>query len=347
MKTQLVFSAFLLLVMVSPAISQEETATTGFFSPRTFSHYFPADHYAPLINLGTGISKGLPDYDITGQDRGWVVYAGPVLGTELPLFYRSWAKSRFAVSMPVSFSVWWDFLEERTAPILNTDYRVAPLEFNFSRQASSKWIRNFGIRFIPAFHESTHLGDELTLCRVRDSIPIHRINISYETAELSFQVNDPYGAIVRNLTARAGVRVLWKPGKGFYSVDTLEVPPSLQIKPSERWAEPWIQFQYQDPVCRLSNKRMMFVLSSDFSLRVRYGYPIYIANPGGMPGKTPVSEAYRLSGTVMAGWNFLTVQGENSGLGAFIKLYNGINPHGQFRNHADYTWIGLAVTYAP
>jgi hypothetical protein len=347
MKTKLFLSAILFAITVPSLISQEEPVKTGFFSPRTFSHYLPADHYAPVIKLGAGISDGLPDYDYTGEGRKRVVYAEPVMGGELPLFYKAWSGSRFAVSMPVSFSVWWDYLETRTAPILNTDYRVAPLEFNFSRFTGKKVIRNYGIRFIPIFHESTHLGDEMTLCRVRDGIPIQRINVSYETAEVSFQVNDPYGAMVRNITARIGIRMLWNPVKGYYRADTLEVPVSLQINPSERWAEPWVQMQYQDPHGWLSNNRMMFVISSDFSLRVRYGYPIYRRDGAGMLSQTPIAEEYRLCSTAMVGYYFLNVRGEPSGLGAFVKIYNGINPHGQFRNHAGYNLIGVVVTYAP
>lgn len=335
------------LLLISSLDAQDSLIVKSLFMARDFGAYFLADHYAPIIKTGGGLTRITREYDVAAEPRNIVFFAEPVLGAQLPIFYRQKTACRFAISMPVSFSVWWDLSEERTAPILNTDYRFAFLEFNYSRNLNSNLIKNAGVRFIPLFHESTHIGDEYTLSRVRDSIPAQRINVSYETFELAFMINDPYNMKIRNSSFRMGAKFLHNPKKGYYTADTLDVSQQIQIMSSKRWVEPYIQYQFQNPDGWLSGKRMMFLLSVDFSLRVRYGYPVFYRNNSGDLVETAVNEGYRISCSSLAGWRVLKSNSEMSDLGVFLKAYTGINPHGQFRNNNNYNWIGLTVTYEP
>jgi hypothetical protein len=246
------------------------------------------------------------------------------------------------LSIPISFSVWFDFTEKRTSPILNTDYRFALLELNYLHKLPNSKIKNIGFRFIPFFHESTHLGDELVIARINDTISTERarINVSYETFELSTIINDPCDQKIRNHALRIGAKFLWNSGKGYYTLDTLENLPGVNIKPSKRWIEPYLQYQFQNPDGWLSNKKMMFMFSQDFSLRVRYGYPFTYFEAGKFVTEE-LREAYQLCSNTFVGWKFLNAQNEISNTGIFLTLYLGINPHGQFRNFPVYPWLGI------
>lgn len=284
-------------------------------------------------------------YDIGLERNGIVVVAEPILGVQLPIYYYKDAKKRLSLSVPISISVWFDFTEERTSPILNADYRFALLEFNYSRILNNSRINNIGLRFIPFFHESTHIGDELIISKLRDSIPVSRINVSYETFELAVIINDPFNKKVKNHSARIGAKFLWNPKKGYYTADSLEMSDQIEINPSNRWIEPYLQYQFQNPNGWLSNNKLMFIFSQDFYLRVRYGYGLYYRDKSGDVNYGELGEAYQLCSTTMLGWKFYNSKKEISNTGVFIKIYWGLNPHGQFRNIPKYPWVGFNWVY--
>lgn len=325
--------------------AQDSLKTKSFFKKRDFGNYFYSDKYAPITNIGIGAMLLLDTYDIGLERNGVVVVAEPVLGVQLPIYYFKDSKKRWSLSIPISFSVWFDFTEERTSPILNTDYRFGLLEFNYSQTLDNSIINNIGLRFIPFFHESTHIGDELIISKLRDSIPVSRINVSYETFELGVVINDPFNQKVKNHSARIGAKFLWNPNKGYYTVDSLEMSVPIEINPSKRWIEPYLQYQYQNPDSWLSNNKWMFIFSQDLYLRVRYGYGLYYRDEFGDVNYREPGEAYQLSSTTMLGWKFYNSKKELSNTGVFFKIYWGLNPHGQFRNTPKYPWLGLNWVY--
>ncbi len=312
---------------------------------RDFGQYSWADHYAPIVNLGIGWMAALPDYDLSLENRKFAPVAEPILGTQIPIYYYSDENKKMALSVPISFSVWFDYTETRTSPILNTDYRFAVIEFNYSQKTRNSKLKNIGFRIIPFFHESTHIGDELLLNNFLDSIPRARINVSYEAFDLSVLLNDAYGEKIKNHSLRIGARILFNSTKGYYTVDSLESSPGFKYVPSNRWAEPYLQYQYQNPDGWLSNKKMMFVFSTDLSLRVRYGYSFYLEDSDGKLTYYEPGEAYHFCSNNLIGWKFLNSKNEVSDVGIFIKLYMGINPHGQFRNIPLYPWCGINIIY--
>lgn len=336
---------FSLFILTSTFVLAQESSKKGhFWTSRDFGQYFIADRYAPYLKIGVGMTFVHSEYDVSDQGRDHFIAAEPVVGGQIPIYFYDDGTNKFSVSMPVSFSVWFDFLEERTAPILNTDYRYALVEFNYSRRLSNSFIKNIGIKFIPFFHESTHLGDELALMRVRDTIPTTRVNVSYESLELAFLINDVYGATEKNHALRLGAKFVLEPDKGYYHIDPLEVTPFFTVDRSERWIEPYVQYQYQNPDAFLSTERMMFLFSLDCNLRVSYGYP-YFNCYDGVRHEVLNEEKYVLSTNMMVGYKFLKDTGEASKVGAYINAYYGINPHGQFRTIPRYPWIGLVCVY--
>ncbi len=345
MKYQLPLLVLLLLgISFHQANAQEGKVKTTFFKQRPFGKYFISDYYAPIVNLSSGFALNNDEYNINlSRDQNYLFLTEPLLGAEIPIYLRQGEKSSFALSFPISFYTILDILEERTAPILNTDYRVGGFEMNYLHHLSQGPIKNFGIKLIPIFHESTHLGDEITIMRRRDSFPTARINPSYESFELAFLVNDAHSKVERNHSLKLGSRFLFKPKKGWYVVSASEAD-SASILPSKRGFEPYLQYQFQDPIGFLASKDVMLVVSLEARLRVRYGYPIYERNPAGGLIEIPNEEAFQPSFNLLAGWRF-TNQNELRRLGIYFRAYSGVNPHGQFRNLPKYQFFGFSFVY--
>jgi hypothetical protein len=324
---------------------QDSITHKSYFKSRDFGQYFYSDLYAPITNIGFGAMTVAKDFNITSQTRYIAMVAEPVLGAQLPIYYSKNNEKRWSLSIPISFSTWLDFTEKRTAPILNTDYRFAFIEFNYSHNLEAAIFKNIGFRFIPLFHESTHVGDELTIAKIKDTIMTPRINVSYETYEFAVIVNDSYNQKIKNHSFRLGAKFLWNPDKGYYTIDSLDNLQRLKINTSKRWIEPYFQYQYQNPNGWLSNHRMMFVFSQDFYLRVLFSYPFNYYDGKGNVVRAELPESYHLNINTLVGWKFLNANGEVSNMGVFLKLYLGMNPHGQYRNLPVYPWLGINFIY--
>ncbi|GIV38286.1 MAG: hypothetical protein KatS3mg033_0086 [Thermonema sp.] len=318
-------------------------AQTVFFKKRTFNAPLYADHYAPLTRIGFSLMPAKDDYDIRTEKSRFVLYNEPVLGVALPLAVHRSPRWQWALSIPISFSVWFDFLEARTSPILNTDYRVGVLEWNAFFELSGVPFRNIGIRWVPLFHESTHLGDELTIERLRNALPITRINVSYEVMDLAFLLNQPR-ADEQNHMFVLGARILWDARKGWYRADPLESDTS-KVPPSRRSAEPYFQYQWQKP-SSFWGYGGLWVLSVDMSLRVRYGYPWY-EKRGSLWIEHARQEAYEPCMNLLAGYRWRSNDGSLSNTFTYMRLYWGINYHGQFRNLGNFPVLGVGVIYRP
>lgn len=328
------------------AQGQDSLTYKSYFKSRDFGQYFYSDLYSPITNIGIGAMLVTKDYNIEPQTRVIAMVAEPVLGAQLPIYYCKNNKNRWSLSIPISFSTWLDFTEKRTAPILNTDYRFAFIEFNYSHKLDASIIKNIGFRFIPVFHESTHIGDELAIAKNKDTITTPRINVSYETYELAVIVNDSYNQKIKNFSFRLGAKFLWNPKKGYYTVDSLDNLKGEKINSTKRWIEPYFQYQYQNPNGWLSNHRMMFVFSQDFYVRVLFSYPFrYYDGYKGNIVRGELPESYHLNINTLIGWKFLNAKKEISNMGVFLKLYIGMNPHGQYRNIPAYPWLGINFIY--
>lgn len=338
---------FLVVGQYSDTTTFKENRMKGhFFEPRYFGNYFIADHYAPYVHIDMGLGLNLDEYNIDNNRKArTVLYNESIIGTELPFYYYNGFKNGISFSLPVSFSVWFDFTEARTSPILNTDYRFGALEINYiHRFKSSSSIQNFVLKLIPYFHESTHLGDELTIARIQDSLPYGRINVSYEVYDISLTINDPEQKIKKMHSFKFGARVLLDKDKGYYSASPLEVDTAT-ITPSQRYVEPYFHYQYQNPDSKLSFKRALFTISTDLSLRVKYGYPFYVRVKKGVLKLEDEPEAYRPSFNYLMGYQLTRPKKSVSGLGIYFRFYIGPNYHGQFRNIPLYTFLGGSIVY--
>ncbi|MDC1107249.1 DUF1207 domain-containing protein [Prolixibacteraceae bacterium] len=325
-----------------------------FFNKRDFGHYLYSDHYAPNLRVNLGMGANNREYNIDkSRTSSYLLLNETVVGGEIPLMYLR-NKSQnfyFSMSIPISFSVLFDFTESKTAPIINTDYRFALLELNMLRKFQGQHIKNISVKFIPFFHESTHIGDELTIYRQNNDFDIIRTNLSYESAKLSVMINDPCNKVERNHSFNVGCNMLLFGKNGWYSISEEEanLEGSLFNKGvsfgrvlSTRWFEGFLQYQYQNPDSKLALKNSMFIFSIDNSLRVGYDY-----------SKTTDQEKilYFQENNVycvntLCGWSFLNSQHQKSGVSLFLRAYHGLNYHGQFRNIHNYSFYGVSIQYS-
>lgn len=348
--------ALLLISRIIFTWAQTSTSTSekAFFHQRDFGKYFIADVYAPFTKVHVGAGLNLSEYNIsTSRNALYVLYNETNLGVEIPIFssirYRKGGKvTKWSVSLPISTNIWFDFFEQITAPILNTDYRFATGEINYLRQVNSRWLKNYAIKFIPLFHESTHLGDELTLFRQADSLPVVRVNVSYEVSELALTLNDPDGSTDNNHAFKIGARFLLNPSKGWYSIRS-EEGDTARVVASRRWLEAYVQYQHQRSKGILASKKAVSILSLEVRNRVKFGYPFYLSQLNN--GTTKLIEAtnneeYRPSLNGYIGWKFTSdPQKHPARFGIYLRGYLGINPHGQFRNIPFYQFAGIAFIF--
>jgi len=323
---------------------QENEDSVAWFQTRSYGKYVVADHYAPILSINTGMVSNAPDYNIDVERSGaYIPLNETVLGGDIPFYQRFWDNQALSLSFPLSIALSFDFSEAETAPILNTDYRFALLELNYWHKLAHPYFKNWGIKFIPFFHESTHIGDELTLARIAADASIIRVNVTYEAMNLAFTLNDPLGQDQRNSMYRIGAKFLLNPNKGWYSFSARE-GDTILVSPSQRWIEPYVQYQYQNPASFLSFGNTMFVLSADLSLRVKFSYP-YLSYDGQNYTDVITSEYYVPSLTLMAGWQFYNSDHVLSDFGLFLRAYRGLNYHGQFRNLDNYEFYGFSIVY--
>ena len=252
------------------------------------------------------------------------------LGTELPLYYLQNKNFKFSTSGYIGNILLIDMFEQSTAPVINTDYffglKVAALKYT-----GNPYIRNIGLKLVPLFHESTHLGDEFSIHGYHDLPAFRRVNVSYEAWEIAAVINDPDTIKSNLLSAKVGLHGLWNPAKGYYSTDSLETKNNM-AGPSEKNYEYYIQVNLQRTKGFLCSEKWMNVISIEASNRLKFSYD------------EAIPEKRNWNANLYIGWQYIS---EKSGrnLGFFFRYYAGIIPNGQFRNTGAYRYAGLSLVY--
>ncbi len=254
------------------------------------------------------------------------------LGTELPVYYLLNKKKnfKFSTSGYIGNILLIDMFENSTAPVINTDYFFG-LKAAAIKYIDHAFVRNIGLKLVPLFHESTHIGDEFSIHGYQDLPDFRRVNVSYEAWEIAAVLNDP-DTIKSNLfSAKVGFHGLWNQAKGYYSTDSLETKNRL-AEPSSKNYEYYIQLNLQRTKGFLCSERWMNVISVEASNRLKFSYD------------ETIPEKRNWNVNFYFGWQYIT---EKSGrnLGFFFRYYTGIIPNGQFRNTGAYRFAGLSLVY--
>ncbi len=254
------------------------------------------------------------------------------LGTELPVYYllNKQKDFKFSISGYIGNILLIDMFEETTAPVINTDYFFG-LKAAAVKYIDNPYIRNIGLKLVPIFHESTHIGDEFSIHGYNDLPGFRRVNVSYEAWEIAAVINDP-DTIKSNLfSAKVGFHGLWNTAKGYYTTDSLEAK-NVMAPPSEKNYEYYLQLNLQRTKGFLSSERWMNIVSVEANNRLNFSYD----------GAVKETRSWNIN--LYVGWKYIS---EKSGhnVGFFFRYYAGIMPYGQFRNTGGYRYAGLSVVY--
>jgi hypothetical protein len=147
------------------------------------------------------------------------------------------SSATFGLWTPVDFHMV-QSLSAESMPILNTDFRYS-IVFRATAPVREHWI---GVKAAVG-HESTHIGDEITISRIEQTSPFFRVNVSYEYWELTGSwdrlatTQSP-----RRFAGRLGLIRTWK-GR-FYNAEkeAAECRPDevCLLRPTELKTEPYV-----------------------------------------------------------------------------------------------------------
>jgi hypothetical protein len=330
---------------------------TGLMRSARWGRTFWADINPTLVNAEISFIENSPEYDWAGTDQSYRAFLFSNLGVNLPIWSSDFSGGKFGISLTVPFiiNLWMDVFEQVTRPIINTDYRFGALGIAFIHRLQSppelfpRWgigIYNYSIKFSPYIHESTHIGDELTIYRKDTERNITRVNVSYNFSELVLTMNDPENSLKINHALRFGFMLLHNIKKGWYTVMPEEADTQI-IHPSQFPYEFYFQYQFQ------SNsfwKGCQFIFSLETRFRERYNYPFsyYFSDD-----RSEFMDRNYTDSGLQCCYNILTgIRYNNpklnyfSKIGLALRLYTGINPHGQFRSQLlSNNYLGIVVMF--
>lgn len=312
------------------------------FKTADFGKYFVSEMHSPLNKIEIGVGQNYPEYDVSDDNKAYKVFQNTHLGLQIPVVLSKETRSgiQWAASIPVSIHVWWDIFESTTSPILDTDYRFSAMHFNLIKRFSDNApIRNVSLMVSPYSHESTHIGDELTLYRTQTELGLKRVNVSYEYAEFSVTLNDPDKEETTTQSWRAGLMYRLNGDDGWYSIRPAEGDTTLVRAVSRKW-EAYLQYNLIRVNGFLASTKVNNVLSLEIRNRVRYGYPLFVREANEWSALT-IDEGSLWSFNAYYGWR--VHHGEGIPVGFYLHAYVGGNPYGQFRNIPRHANVGFSI----
>lgn len=286
----------------SPVVKTE----FGFLNKLDNNYYIKDYNKRPFIETHLGV--GIPVLNYTDNQNGIKLNITSEIGNILLI----------------------DMFEEITAPVINTDYFFG-LRAGALKYLDNIRIMNVGIKVVPLFHESTHIGDEFSLHGFSDVPGFKRINISYEAWEIAAVINDPDTIKSNLLSIKAGIQGLWNKSGGYYVSDTLETKGTI-VPAGEKNIEYYFQANLQRTEGFMCSDTWMQVLSVEARNRVKFSYDL------GIP------EERKWNFNIYFGWKHIPKK-SNKGIGFFLRYYSGIIPNGQFRNTDGYEFMALSIVY--
>jgi len=345
--------ALILLLLISALCSAEEKAEkSGFWKgvakPAPFGRPFWADMHSPLIRAEIAYATNSPDYDWGNYNTNYRFFLYANLGADIPVWSGSFADGKYglAVILPFMIDTWYDRFEPKTSPIINISYRFGAFDTSFIYRLDSPAqvlphfnIYNWAIRVSPLKHESTHLGDELTIHRENMDLPITRVDVLTNYLELIFTLNDPDNQRRLNHGFRFGFIFNYKFKDGWYTVLASEAQADF-VEASRFPFEFYLQYQFQSA---LFSKGFQIIASAEYRLRERFKYQYSYADSR---ERFPLNKNIANCFNVFAGIRYDNQKSNYfSKIGIGARYYFGINPYGQFRSMPYYHQVGLAVFF--
>jgi hypothetical protein len=347
-KILLILSIILLPNILYGDFSFQEFGYSDWFRP------FWSDMHSTITSTEFAWANNTKEYGFSIEpnniDSYSKIFSFSNIGWDIPLATCNFGNGKFGLglTLPLLVDVWVDYFETTTSPVINASYRMGMPELVFIHRLDEPlWIiRNYAIKLTPFKHESTHLGDELTIYRKDANLPLTRVNVSYNYFECGLTINDPDGTTASNHSLRFSFMRLLDPKKGWYNVLPFEGDTSLVKYPTSN-NEFYIQYQYQTATDKKFH--LQYIISAERRYRVKYDYPFLYGNLSTFEkGYWKILEdifSY-LNLNIAAGIRYnnpAVLKDYKIGLSA--KYYNGINPYGQFRAIPFFSKIGIALLF--
>jgi hypothetical protein len=321
---------FVFLTIVSlDGVSQN--CTTKYFSHTQVLRPFVSEIRSSAIKLETGYINKLDGYYFV-EDFTYKPFIETNLGAILPgaEVLLDNQKTKFIADMYVGLNVLVDLFGPPTAAVINTDYSFG-IRTGVLTYFDSPIIQNAGILFIPIMHESTHIGDEFSLRGYQKFDDFKRINLSHESWELAFVLNDPDTIKSNLLSLKFGIQSLLNHSDGYYKYDSLEVK-GADVPYSKSFFEAYVQINAQRSNGFLCSSKWKQVFSAEFRNRAKFSYVYNI----------PETRSWNCN--IYLGWMH-TVNSHGKNIGFFLRYYSGIIPYGQMRNTGGFRFTGFSLVY--
>ncbi|MCL2792229.1 MAG: hypothetical protein FWD87_03985 [Spirochaetaceae bacterium] len=351
---KILFLLFFISVVCLAQDAQEKNSSfwEGIARPAVFGKPFWADMHSTLIRIEIAYATNSPDYDWGNFNTSYRPYIFTNLGVDIPLWSGNFADGKYGLSitLPFMLDIWYDRFEWVTSPVINTAYRFGAPDVNFIYRLDSPVlvfphfnIYNWALKLSLLKHESTHIGDELTIHRMHENLDIIRVDVLSNYFELIFSINDPDGQTRLNHGFRFGFLFNYNFRDGWYTVLESEANPEL-FGPSRFPFELYMQYQFQSP---LFSRGFQMIASLEYRLRERYNYPFLYS--GAINDSLQVKHK---NTSLVNCFNILIGarydnQKRNyfSKIGIGVRYYFGINPYGQFRSMPRYRQLGLVAIF--
>ena len=185
------------------------------------------------------------------------------------------------------------------------------------------------VRFVPWAHESTQLGEEFVLAAGHNFPNFERLNVSYEYWEYGVGFETP------RFSARHGGLRPWGED-GYYTDRNLHSFPR-QLSTSHSNFEPSFGFEYRHP--HHGDRAWAPFGSIDWRHRIIYNYEKPSSDtPEHKQWSTGLTAGVRTASAAATPAAFALSH-------FYLRLYYGINPHGQLRNQRNYTMFGVGLNF--
>ena len=341
------FSALLLIFSVACYAQNDITNRAfGWFVPVNFAAPLVSEMESTMIKVEEGWGRAREEYTpYKPKERKYMPYLNVSLGAEIPIWSASLGNDWYlAVDIPIDFHLWLD-LETSSAPVINTDYRFAYGQVKALKVFHGlRYINNLSLKLAPYSHESTHIGDELTIRRKDEKFPLTRVNVSYMYTELSACLNDPVATRNENHALKGGLMLRVPTGRNWFKIYSPDGDTSLNVS-MKNVLEYYLEYEWQRAHGWATAKNITNVLSFEVRNRAKYQYPtIFWDNKEDDWYSRSPKHSRAFCFNLYYGWRFFPKYlWIYNNVGFYIHGYYGIVPYGQFRNTGDYSYLGVSI----
>jgi hypothetical protein len=223
--------------------------------------------------------------------------------------------------IPIDFHMIQD-LRDRSVPIVNNDYRYGLMLKAQYGLTPTQWLSGR----LHIGHESTHLGDEFSIVGERAfHRTFERINVSWEYLDAGLLYERAAGETFYAI--RGGVTANLRGSYYSTDVDSITVSARGPVIPSHNRKDCYVgaEVTWIEAIGTWD-----VYASAEARWRSVYDYH----RPTRDTPEDRQASINLIVGTKISGSNKAS---------PFVRVYRGVNPHGQFRNQRNYTEVGIGV----